>query len=190
MAHAAHHGRYTIEDYVRLEAYSNVRHEFFAGQIYAMGGGTREHGALAANVIALLSTALRGRRCQPHTSDVRVRVQATGLVTYPDVSVVCGRALSDPEDKLALVNPVVVVEVLSPSTAEYDRGEKLEHYQQIEALQEVVFVWHDKVLLEVVRREAGGGWGVDAFAKGERAPLASLGCDLAVDDVYFDPLAE
>jgi len=148
VAHA-HERRFSIEDFVRLEQYSNVRHEFIDGQIFAMGGGTPTHGALAANVIAALATQLRGKPCRVHTSDVRVRVIKTGLDTYPDVSVVCGQAELDRDDPLAITNPVVLVEVLSPSTAAYDQGEKLSHYQRISSLREVLFVDADHSRLTV-----------------------------------------
>jgi Uma2 family endonuclease len=185
----APHRRYTIEEYVRLEEYSNVRHEYDGGQIYALAGGTPEHGTYAANIIGLLTAQLRSRPCRVHTSDVRIRVQATGLDTYPDVSVVCGRAERDVEDPQALVNPILLVEVTSPSTDEYDRGEKLDQYQKIPALREVVFVAHDGARVDVVRRGDDGGWVRVRARAGESVVLQSLGCELAVDDIYRDPLA-
>jgi Uma2 family endonuclease len=188
-APALPHRRYTIAEYVQLEAYSNVRHEYLDGQIYAMAGGSPEHGSRAANVIALLAERLRGRPCRVQTSDVRVRVTRTGLDTYPDVSVVCGRAEVDPEDALAIINPTLLVEVLSPSTEEYDRGEKLAHYQKIASLREVVFVAHAEKRLQVIRRQHDGTWASLAAVAGERLLLESLDCELSVDDVYFDPLA-
>jgi Uma2 family endonuclease len=112
------HRKYSIREFLQLEGYSNVRHEYLDGQIYAMAGGTPEHGTYAANVIGLLTAALRDRPCRVQTSDVRIRVVATGLDTYPDVSVVCGQAERDKEDPDAIVNPIVLVEVLSPSTEE------------------------------------------------------------------------
>src|SRR3989442_14646818 len=120
MSSPAMHRKYTIQEFVSIEEFSNVRHEYAAGQIYAMAGGTPQHGARAANLIGLLTAQLRGRLCRVHTSDVRVRVTATGLDTYPDVSVVCGKAELDTEDPNAITNPAVLVEVLSSSTAEYD----------------------------------------------------------------------
>jgi Uma2 family endonuclease len=185
--HAAHR-RYTIQEFVRLEEYSNVRHEFLDGQIYAMAGGTPEHGTWAANVIGLLTACLRGRPCRVQTSDVRIRVKATGLDTYPDVSVVCGHAERDVEDRDAIVNPILLVEVLSPSTEEYDRGEKLGHYKVVESLREVVFVNHDERRVEVHRRD-GGRWTVSRGSRGESVRLESIGCELPVDEVYRDPLA-
>ncbi|HEY3233928.1 MAG TPA: Uma2 family endonuclease [Polyangiaceae bacterium] len=186
--HAAHR-KYSISEYVQLEDYSNVRHEYFDGQIYAMAGGTPEHGTYAANVIGLLTAQLRGRPCRVQTSDVRIRVQSTGLDTYPDVSVVCGRAETDAEDRNAIINPTVVVEILSTGTEAYDRGEKLEHYQKIASLHEVVLVAHDERRVEVVRRLQSGEWNVARAVAGEVARLESLSCELPVDDVYRDPLA-
>ncbi len=188
VASSAQRQLHTIEDYVRLERFSNVKHEFIDGQVHAMGGGTPEHGRYAANVIRLLATHLLDRPCQVHTSDVRVRVLATGLDTYPDVSVVCDRIERDAEDPLAITNPVLLVEVLSPSTEAYDRGEKLRHYQQIPSLHEVLFVSHDRARLDVVRRGQDGWETVDASA-GETIRLESVEHDLDVDAVYRDPLA-
>lgn len=132
-----------------------------------MTGGTPEHGRLAANVIAFFVGALRARPCVVHTAAVRVRVRATGLVTYPDVSVVCGGLEQDDGDRNAVVNPLVLVEVTSPSTARYDRGRKLSHYQQIASLQAVLFVSHEEPRLDLVARSDDGTWsGTTA-----RAPL-------------------
>lgn len=182
------HRRYTLQEFVALEEYSNVRHEFLHGQIYAMAGGTPEHGLFAANVIGILTAALRGRPCRVHTSDVRIRVSATGLDTYPDVSVVCGHAECDPEDRNAITNPILLVEVLSPSTAEYDLSEKLNHYKQLDSLLEVLFVAHDAAQLEIVGR-VGNAWKSRVAKSGERLELLSLGVTIEVDDVFRDPLA-
>jgi Uma2 family endonuclease len=191
MASVVPHRKYSLEEYVRLESYSNVRHEYLDGQVYAMAGGTPEHGLYAANVIGLIRAALAGKRCRVHTSDVRIRVKATGLDTYPDVSVVCGHAERDSIDKDAIVNPILLVEVTSPSTEDYDRGEKLQHYQQIQALREVIFVAHDAKRVDVVRRQDDGTWGeLSAAGPGEIVELHAIGCALPVDEVYRDPLAE
>ena len=186
MSHASH-WKYSIQDYVRLEEYSNVRHEFLDGRIYAMAGGTPEHGARAAAIIAALSVQLRGKPCRVHTSNVRIRVVATGLATYPDISVVLGRAAHDPEDRNALTNPVLLVEVLSPNTEEYDRGEKLEHYKQLPSLKEVLFVCHDQPRLELCRRSETG-WSSSAAEEHEQVELISVGCVIQVDEVFDDPL--
>lgn len=181
---------FSFEEYLALEEIAAVKHEFLGGHVWAMAGGTPAHAAIAANVIALLSAQLRGRPCRVFTSDLRIRVLATGLGTYPDVTLVCGQLETDPADRRGntVTNPLVLVEVLSPSTEEYDRGEKLAHYQRIPSLAEVVLIAHDERRLEVWRRE-GGHWTLDVFRPGEGARLASLGGELAVDEVYRDPLA-
>jgi Uma2 family endonuclease len=184
----ARHREYTIEEYVQLEDYSNTKHEFLDGQIYAMAGGTPEHGMYAANIIRILGVHLQGRRCRVQTSDVRIRVMATGLDTYPDVSVVCGRAELDMADTLAITNPILLVEVLSRSTAKYDRGDKLDHYKQIPSLHEVVLVAHDAPRIEIVRREKDGSWSWHECEKGATARLESVDCELEVAEVFRDPL--
>ncbi|MGH9379315.1 MAG: Uma2 family endonuclease [Thermoanaerobaculia bacterium] len=182
------HRRYTVAEYVQLEQYSNVRHEYVDGQIFALAGGTPEHSTYAANVIGILTAQLRGRPCRVQTSDGRIRVRATGLITYPDVSVVCGRAEIDSEDADAIVNPTLVVEVTSPSPDDYDRGEKLDHYQRIPALREILFVAYEEPRLDLVRRGTGGGWSRSSASSGASLRLESLDCEIAVDAVYLDPL--
>lgn len=185
------HHHFTFEDYLIVEEDSGMKHEFLDGRVWAMAGGTPEHAAIAANVIAMLSTHLRERRCRVYSSDLRVRVRATGLTTYPDVTVVCGAIERDPEDRKGhtVTNPKVLVEILSPSTEEYDRTEKLAHYQRIETVEEIVLVGHDRREIEVVRRGGDGAW-TRIVTKGDGAArLESIECELALTDVYRDPLA-
>ena len=184
---AVAHSRYSIAEYVDLEEHANVKHEFLDGTVWAMAGGTPEHAAIASAVIAALSSQLRERRCRVYTSDARVRVVASGLDTYPDVTVVCGHAEFDVEDKNALTNPVVLVEITSSGTEAYDRGEKLEHYKRIASLREVVVISHRERRIEVHRCGPTGEWAtVDAQGQIE---LASIGASLDVEEVYRDPLA-
>lgn len=187
MVAPAHH-RFTFDDYLRVEEDSVIRHEFLDGRIWAMAGGTPAHARICANVIALLGVALGARRCAVFTTDLRIRVRATGLATYPDVSVICGQVeldLTDPKRHTAL-NPKLLVEVLSPSTEDYDRGEKLEHYQQIPSLEEVMLVSHDEHKI-VVWRRSGSGWQATEHRDG--VVSLAIGCELAVAAVYRDPLA-
>lgn len=182
---------FTFEEYLQLEEIAEVKHEFLAGQVWAMAGGSPEHASMIGNVTTLLNVQLRGRRCRVHTTELRVRAKATGLGTYPDVTVVCGRLERDPDDRTGhtAINPRVVVEVLSPSTEIYDRGEKLSHYQTIDGLDEIVLVAHDRSEIEVVRREADGSWSRHLAGIGETAHLTSIGCELSIAEVYRDPLA-
>lgn len=185
------HQRFTFEDYLALEEISTVKHEFLDGTVLAMAGGTPDHGALAANVIALLGGQLRDRPCRVFTSDVRIRVKATGLATYPDVSVVCGEQQLDPDDREGntIVNPRVIVEVLSPSTEDYDRGDKLAHYKRIPSLEEILLVAHEERRIELWRRESDH-WTLHLSRGEEAASATSIACELPLRDVYRNPLAD
>lgn len=189
MAEAVRRPHYSLKDYLLIEEVSGVRHEYLDGDILAMAGGTPDHARICANLIALLSNRLEGRACAVFTSDVRVRVQATGLDTYPDVSVVCGRAEKDAEDPNALTNPIVLVEVTSPSTDAYDRGAKLDHYKQVPLLREVLLVAHAERRVEVWHRQEDGRWTAESSCPEGVVRIESLGCELPLDAIYRDPLA-
>lgn len=140
-----------------VEADSPVRHEYLAGEIFAMAGGTPEHAALQVSVSGALLRQLAGRSCRVFSSDLRLRVPATGLATYADVTVVCGRVERDAEDENAVVNPTVLIVVTSKRTEAYDRGDKFEHYRTVPSLQELVLVSHRESRIDVWRRPASGG---------------------------------
>ena len=178
----------TYAEYLTAEAVSEVRHEFLNGEVWAMAGGTPEHAALAAALIGELAAALRGKPCRVYTSDLRVRVLATGLSTYADVSVVCGSVEMAPEDPDAITNPVVVAEVLSDSTEAYDRGAKAAHYRRLASLQEYVLVSQAEPLIEVYRRTQAGRWELLEGRPGDLVELRSLGINLDVAAVYANPL--
>lgn len=184
MTSPAHRIHYTLADYLALEASSNVKHEYLDGQIYGMAGGTPEHAALAAAVIGILFAQLRGGRCRAHDADLRVRVPETGLSTYPDVTVVCGPRETDPDDPNAVVNPMLIVEVLSRSTEDYDRGDKFEHYKRIPTLQQYVLVSHREREIEVWTRDAAAGWTRSVVRDDGRATLSSIGAELGVRELY------
>jgi Uma2 family endonuclease len=182
------HRHYTYDEYLVLDEASNTKHEFLRGAIYAMAGGTIDHGALAVSVSALLRVQLAGRPCRVFSSDVRVRVLATNLGTYPDVSLVCGPVERDPQNRHTVVNPIVIVEVLSDSTAAYDRGEKFEHYRQVPSLREYVLVDSRSASVEVRSRQSDGTWSTRTAGPGQHAALPSLEIDLAIDELYRDGL--
>lgn len=179
---------YSFAEYVRYQASAHEKHEYVGGLILAMTGGTLEHGRLTARVIAALSAELRSQRCNVYDSNARVRVLATGNAYYPDASVVCGRLEPDHQDPLSMTNPIVLVEVASPSTAEYDRTDKLADYQRIPSLRHVVHVAHDEPRIDVWTRTAQD-WEHRAYRGGESAALAAIDCHLDVTEIYRDPLA-
>ena len=188
MSTSARRLHYTYAQYLSLEEGSSVRHEYLDGEIYAMAGGSPDHPALAAACIG----ALRGqmpRGCRAFTSDLRVRIAATGLTTYPDAAVVCGPTLRTPEDPLAVANPVLLVEVTSPSTEDYDRGEKLRHYKSLPSVREVLIVSHRAPHLTLHRR-GDPDWTVTTAEGGASLELASVAALIAVDEVYRDGLED
>jgi len=179
----------TYADYLALEEKSlDTKHELIDGEITAMAGGTPDHGALAMAFGRLVQNALGDRPCRVYSSDVRVRVRATGMAAYPDLSVVCGRLETDPDDALAITNPVVIVEVLSDSTEARDRGVKAAHYRNLESLREYVLVSQRERRIEVHRRNEAGRWELFEYESGQRVELVSLGCVVPLDEVYRDPL--
>jgi Uma2 family endonuclease len=174
--------RYTYAEYLAYERDSALKHEFDDGDIRAMAGGSRRHNALASRISAALETS-RKQGCVAFQSDQRVRVLATGRATYPDACMVCGPIEGDPADPSGstISNPALIVEVLSPSTEQDDRGSKWQHYQLISSLQEYVLVSQSEPRIERYRRLPSGSWeysdateGVASLATGARISLAEL----------------
>ncbi|MEJ7734368.1 MAG: Uma2 family endonuclease [Polyangiaceae bacterium] len=186
MVARGHPVHYSFRDYISHEEASNTKHEYLGGQIYAMAGGTPEHSALIASVATHLSNHVRGGQCRVHMSDLRVRVTETGLATYPDVAVVCGPWERDREDARTLLNPAVLVEVLSRSTEAYDRGEKLEHYKRIPSLRAYLLVAHDRREVEMWTRETGEDWKRALLGAGQTVIIAAISATLEVDALYDD----
>ncbi|MGD9854379.1 MAG: Uma2 family endonuclease [Planctomycetaceae bacterium] len=150
--------RYTVDEYLALERASDVKHEFFDGEIFAMAGGSRPHNLISLNIASELRAALEDSPCEVYPSDMRVKLP-TGLYTYPDCSVVCADPQFDGKQQDVLLNPLLIVEVLSPSTEAYDRGTKFEHYGQLPSLREYVLVSQDRINLEhYVRADANSPW--------------------------------
>jgi len=176
-------------EFVALEAAGDQRHEFLDGQVFAMAGGSPEHGGLAAAFIGELRSALRGKPCRVFSSDVRVRVEETGLSTYPDASVVCGQLETHAADKDAIVNPVLLIEVLSDSTEAYDRGAKAAHYRRIPSLREYVLVAQNEQRIEIYRRNEQGRFELFESGPGQLVELGSIGVTFETGAIYENPLA-
>lgn len=189
MGSAAEKVTYTYAEYLAAEEKSDTKHEWLNGEIFCMAGGTLEHARLAMGIGAELRKALEGKPCNVFSSDLRVKVQATGLSTYPDITVVCGKPETAPDDANAVVNPIVLVEVLSDATEGYDRGEKFAHYRRIPTLRDFVLVSQKVQRLEVFQRSGEGAWIMTEANPGESIRLESLGCSIPVDAVYQNPVA-
>ena len=178
------HHRYSFQDYLAVEEMGPVRHEFVNGVILAMAGGTPEHAALSAAVVVQLGTHLRGRSCRTYSADLRLRIPSTGLATYADAAVVCGEPLRDPESATHVTNPTLIVEVLSPSTEEYDRGEKREQYLQLVSLRDYVLVAQSRRRVEVFTRTTAGDWQHHVYTSGDIVDLPSIDCRFELDELY------
>jgi len=173
----------TVEEYLVWERQQTERHEFYAGEVFSQAGGTRKHSLIGTNIASTIASMLKGNDCQAHGSDMRVHVEATGYQAYPDVSVVCPPFQGMSEDVIS--NPLLVVEVLSPSTADFDRGRKFGHYRQIPSLKEYLVFWQDEARVEQHTRTEDGLWLLREIIGHDSAlKLASLGGFLAMRDVY------
>ncbi len=174
----------TEAEYLAFERASDEKHEFVDGEIFAMSGGKGPHANVAANIIGMFAFVLRGRPCRVYTSDMRVHIPSSGGYVYPDASVVCGRAQYKDDHIDTLLNPRIVVEVLSPSTEAYDRGDKCTNYRTIPSLKHYVMAAQDKPYVEVYTREEDGSWKLREYGPGTRITLTSPECMLEVDQIY------
>jgi Uma2 family endonuclease len=175
----------TIEEYLKFEQDGEIRHEYVAGQIYAMAGASEAHNLIVGNIFALLRPHLRGSSCRAFVSDMKVKVktQQADIFYYPDLLVTC-----DPNDnkKYFKTNPSLIVEVLSNSTETTDKREKRINYQTIESLQEYVLVSQDEIKVEIYRRDSNNNWTVETLAKNDILQLNSVGLTLTMADIYED----
>ena len=175
----------TPEHYLAIEREAEYKSEYYQGEMFAMAGAGWVHNLLVANLIAGLHPQLRSRPCRVCPSDMRVRVRATGLYTYPDVVVVCGEPQFLDERRDTLLNPSLLIEVLSPTTEAYDRGQKFEHYRSIESLREYLLVASDRVHVDQYTCQADGRWLLTSADRLEDSlDLQSIGCRLALLDLY------
>jgi len=183
---AAPQKRYTPQEYLALERAASYKSEYYRGEIFAMAGASRQHCRIGANLIERLGEQLRPTPCEVFGSDMRVRVLPTGLYTYPDVTVACGELEFEDRAADTLLNPRVILEVLSESTEAYDRGKKFDHYRQIPAQVEYVLVSQTEPLVERFVRQPDDSWRLTVF-KGLEAvlELETGSCRLRLADIYF-----
>ena len=177
--------RVTPEEYLALERKAERKSEYFKGEIFAMSGASPQHVLIVTNVVAELRGQLKTRPCTVYSTDLRLKVSAAGLYTYPDVIVVCGEPQFDDDHKDTLLNPTLIVEVLSESTKDYDRGAKFEQYRKIESFVEYVLIAQDKRHVEHFVRQAGNRWLLSETNRLEDTlELTSIACNLMLTEVY------
>jgi Uma2 family endonuclease len=178
--------RLTPEQYLAMEVKSDLKHEYCGGKVFLMTGASRAHNVIAANIIAMVNRHIAGKPCEVYGPDMRVKVQASGLYTYPDASIACPPIEFEKQQGAeTLLNPVAVVEVLSPSTEAYDRGKKLAYYQEVASLQEYLLVSQEEPRIDHLERLEDGNWKL-SIATGLDATVHvhAIGCQLRLADVY------
>jgi Uma2 family endonuclease len=177
--------RFSIQEYLSLERSAAAKSEFFAGEIFAMTGASRGHNLVVANLVRELTLGLKGRPCETYPSDMRVMVNATGLYTYPDLTVVCGPPQFDDEHKDTLLNPTLIIEVLSTSTEAYDRGRKFAHYRKIKSLVEYLLVSQDKPHVDRYVRQPDNQWLLAEWdGLQSQVHLTSIDCRVEMAEIY------
>ena len=184
MSAVAVQSRLTPVEYLTLERKATTKSEYFNGHIYEMASASREHNLITMNISSGLLVQLREQPCEVYANDMRLKISPTGLYTYPDVVVVCGEPRFEDTDFDTLLNPIVLVEVLSPSTEAYDRGEKFAHYRRLESLQECLLVAQNRVRVEHYLRQ-GEQWLLTELSHlDDMLHLVSIHCELSLRESY------
>ncbi len=177
--------KFTPNEYLAFERNSDSKNEFLDGEIFAMGGASPNHVLIVTNVVSELRSQLKSRPCTVYSTDLRVRVSPAGLYTYPDVIVVCDKAEFSDEQKDTLINPTLIVEVLSDSTKDYDRGGKFEQYREIDTFKEYILIAQQKPHVEHFIKQLDGRWIMAETKKlADEIELVSIGCELALTEIY------
>lgn len=175
----------TAADYLALERQAETKSEYWNGGIYAMSGASLRHNRIVAGLATTLGAQLRRKPCEPFFGDMRVKVSPTGLYTYPDVVVVCGEPQLEDQHFDTLLNPKVIIEVLSESTEQYDRGDKFAHYQTLDSLTDYLLVAQNQPFIEHFQRQADGSWRYSSVQGLEaEMNIATIGCVLPLAEVY------
>lgn len=184
MASAARKTHVTPEEYLAAERKATEKHEYDAGWVTAMAGVSRQHNLISVNLLSAFHFRLKDRPCEVYGGDMRLEVEASGLYTYPDVTIACEGPRFGDQEFDTLLNPQVIVEILSPSTESHDRGRKFAHYRRLESLREYVLVSQDRVLVERFTRQ-GDEWVLTEFGRDDDVlRLASVGVEVPLREIY------
>src|SRR5581483_1767518 len=176
---------YTPEEYLAREEKSEIRHEYIDGEIYAMAGGSANHNLIIGNTQFALRNALHSKPCKIFTEGMRLRIEARNIYTYPDVMVVCGKIEFQPERNDVILNPTLIVEILSKSTRHYDRTDKFVAYGQIPSLQEYVMIDQDRIYIECFRKTQSKLWTLESYQdENTKMNLQSLDVELPISALY------
>lgn len=175
----------SAQEYLHRERNAEYRSEYFRGEMFAMAGASANHNLIVANCVMTLGQQLKKKPCRVYPSDLKLRIESTGLYTYPDLSVVCGEPQLDSDMGDVLLNPVVLVEVLSEATEAYDRGKKFEHYRKIPSLKHYVLISQDRLSIDCFTRSIDERWELSSCqSPAGHIELNEIGCQLSISEVY------
>lgn len=175
----------TIEEYLEFENASEEKHEYYQGELFAMSGAKVPHNIIAGNIFGALLQQLKGKSCRPFNSDQRIHIPENTLFTYPDISIVCGEIVTKDNDDWNILNPSVIIEVLSRSTKNYDRGEKFKLYRNIQTLKEYILVDSENIHIEVFRTNANSHWELEEYKKPEETMLVkTVQLSIPLTEIY------
>ena len=175
----------TVAEYLKFDHQSDQKYEYYDGQIYLMAGATPRHNLISASVNFTLYAQLRGKGCFIYSGDMHVKVEKTGLYTYPDMTIVCGQPQYEDTKPPTLLNPTVIIEILSPSTERDDRGKKFQHYRNLDSLQEYILISQSGYRIEKFTKQTDKVWLFrEVIGRYEKLFLSSLNCQLALSEVY------
>jgi Uma2 family endonuclease len=174
----------TLPEYLALERSSDKKHEYYKGEMFAMAGGRRVHSVIAGNIITKINIQIEKRPCIVFGSDMKVQVKPDGLFTYPDISALCGEEKYLDENEDTLLNPSLIIEVLSESTETYDRGRKFVLYRELESLREYVLVSSDYKKVEIFRRTQNNQWLLSDSKENEPIIFESINASFSLEEIY------
>ncbi len=183
--HAYQKKYYSIHEYLEMENDAIEKHEYYKGEIFAMSGAGNRHNIISVNIIASLHNSLKGKTCQPYGSDMRIHIPQNTLFTYPDISIICGNIIPSEEDENTSTNPTVIIEILLPSTRNYDRGVKFMQYRAIPTLKEYILVEAESIHVEQFAINKDGLWQLKEYSSpADQLVIEYLGATLLLKDVY------
>ncbi len=175
----------TPEEYLAKERVADYKSEYYNGEIFAFAGASLEHNTIVINLVLKLAHQLRKRNCDIYSNYMRVKFNATGLYTYPDAVVVCGKPQFEDDENDTLLNPIVIIEVLPPSTENYDRGTKFEHYRTLDSLLDYILVAQDKIHVEHYVRKSDRTWLFSEFKSNkDKFQIDSITCEVSLEEIY------
>ncbi|MBX2971321.1 MAG: Uma2 family endonuclease [Cyclobacteriaceae bacterium] len=177
------HVHLSVEEYLAFEREATEKHEYYKGEVFAMSGASRRHNIISTNLIFQLVSRLKGKPCRPFGSDMRLHIPQNTLFTYPDISVYCGEVETIFDDNA--LQPVVIIEILSPSTKNYDRGEKFKLYRDIPSLKEYILIDTESISIEVFRLNATRHWELEEYnSADEQLAMPALNLSVPIREIY------